>query len=879
MTSPGRVLALPARLRISPSTGRMPGASPSSLLPLLAAVVVGISVLMQSRIEQAGETPYREFLRLQWLLVEGGKGLHLDPLSLPLPPALFVAVAAVAGPEIAGRWLPVALDVAIALVLVRWLLRGTSLPIVLVAAALLIASPLFYLLQRQLDVQLFVLLLGLQLLTLRSFRMRPTVARVSAAIGVNILLSLTTYMALPALIAAIIYLLLLSERQQEVHAVAWRAMLWLYIPFSFTGYLLWAVYWMVAGSRVHTSDFIAEGQDGTSYFDPLLRSLGGNVAVPLLLLFVLAAALRMLRRSGPVDVRQRRDHALGWAALTFLAVAFILFGLQTVALRTPLQLEAFTFSLLLLIPTALAAVLGHAGPALRRGRWSARLAVLISATVVLIVFPARYIVDPDVLEGRLPVADPRQEAERRAAEAFGSVDPGGRILLDPRVNATFVRAAGIDPRRLLTPFDDGFEHLVTNPPDDVRVIVVTDSLDDAVAGNHPAGRIADLMPDATLIAQGRVEHDDGVTAVRVFRREHIVEPEQDHPFIERDPAITDKENRILMAVLEEMKRRGGLPLRPDNWAYAIDFGNLMVYAAQRGNVELFRLLSDRVRRDYLVTQSNDPNALYTVAWRHRAGRVNEASGTTETLRMVEAYWTAGERWDNDFYRRLAYLMARAYARHQTSNEFGEEWFIRNYYNYQTKAYATNTFLVDFAPDLLRRVAEYMQDPALRAVADKSAEFVAAAQVEAGLFHAMYQPEITTLYANITYFSPNGIIQMIDSIEAALGIAEYAPERAHRTFAFAQAEFERTGLRALSNQYLIDGSSTGSPENAPAVYAYLVRLGTRLGEDPTFLRAIVNEKLNVERMYSVSATPVADDYNWFFAWTSTLVALRDFQEGH
>ena len=854
----------------------LPLPSPSFGLDLLfAAVVACTSILARPAIDRLGDTPYQEFLRLQWLLVDGGKGLHLDSLSLPLPALVYVGASA-AGLDVGDKWLPVALNVAILLVLTRLLLGDHPLLVKMLGALLLVASPLLYLLQPRLDVQLYLLLLGVQFVTLRAFRLHATVPRVTTAIGVNILLSLTTYMALLAILASAVYLVIQAERQREVQPAAWRALMWLYVPFSFAGYALWAVFWMVAGSRVKTSYFIPESLGEASYLHELLGSLGGSLGLPIIALFALMVASAIFLRLPDASLRRGREQALTWAVLTFMGFALGLVGLQTLAQRLPVQVEVITFSLLLLIPAALATVYEQARSGFGRLSMPTRMALLAAATAIVAVSPMQYIVRPATLDGVLPVDDGRERAAKGAAEAFVRADPGGRILLDPRFTASFVQAARIDPHRLLTPFDPGFENLVVAPPQDVRTIVVTDSLSDAVGGNYPSARLVDLLPDATLIAAGKADGGAGTAFVRIFRREILSKPDHDAPPIEKDRAVTEQENTILSAVFNEMEKRGGLPTRPDGWAYAIDLGNLMVYAAQRGSIDLFRQLSGIVERDYLVTKSNDPNALYTVAWRHRPDRPNEASGTTETLRMVEAYWAAGERWNNDYYRRLAYLMAKAYARHQWSDEYGEGWFIRNYYNYETKEYATNTFLVDYAPDVLRRVAEYMHDQDLLAPAKASAEFVAAAQLESGLFHAMYQPEIRTLYANMSYFSPNGIVQVIDSIEAALGVSElYSPERARITYEFARQQYLSSPTRAISNQFHMDGSLTGEPENAPAVYAYIVRLGVRLG-DSEWPRELIAEKLNTARLYETAPLPVENDYNWFFAWTSSLMALRDYQ---
>jgi len=841
---------------------------------LLAAAVVGISLVGWPALQHLGETTYQDFLQLQWLLVDGGKGLHLDWLSLPLPPLLYAAVAAAVGPDAAARWLPVVVDVAIVLLLTRLVLRHSPLPAKVMAAILVIASPLFYILQRQFDIQLYLLLLGLQFVTLRAFRRRPTVPLVTAAIAVNVVLSLTTYMALPALIAAIIYLLVLTDHQREVEPAAWRAFMWLYIPFSFAGYALWAVAWTVAGSRVETSYFIPTKFGDPSYLRQLLASVGRADALPMALLLALLAVAAVSFRQARTQGRADHGQALTWVALTYMGFTFGLVGLQRVVQALPIQVEVITFSLLLLVPIALASVYEQARPAFRPMRRPAHILMLAAASLAIIVFPLQYVLRPTVADDAASITDARQQAGDKAAAAFSQVDPGGRILLDPRFTVGFIRAAHIDPHRLLTPFDTGFPQFVANPPQDVRTIVVTDDLGDAVAGNYPSARVADLLPNATLIAQESVKNQNQTVFVRVFRRESTATPDVNAPTKQRDPAITQEENTVLAAVLNAMQQHGGLPIRPDGWAYAIDLGNLMVYAANLGDIALFRQLSTIVERDYLVTNSDDPNALYTVAWRHRPDRPNEASGTTETLRMVEAYWTAGERWDNDYYRRLAYLMAKAYARHQSSDQFGQGWFIRNYYNYGTKEYAANSYVVDYSPDVLRRAAERFGDQDLLATAKASSAFVTAAQLPSGLFHEMYQPEISTLYANITYFSPNGVVQLIDSIEATLGISQLsAPDRAIQTYQFAQAQFRHSSVKAMSNQFLMDGTSTGGPENTPAVYAYLVRLGVRLG-DLQWPRELIAEKLGTARL---TATSPDTDYNWFFAWTTVLLALREYQE--
>ena len=841
---------------------------------LLAIIAVAVSVLLHPWVVSAGDTQYQEFLRMEWVLAAGGKGVQLDPLSLPLAPLLHVSVAAVVGQTAAEMWLPILLSVGILLVLTRVLLHGYPLGAKLLAAALMLASPPFYLLQRDLHVQLFVLLLGLQLSTLRSFRLNPTVSRVTLAIGLNILLSLTSFTAVIAIAAAMVYLLFSSSCQDGTSAAAWRALLWLYAPFSLSGYAVWAIAWGILGSRLRTSLFQPDGPAGPGALQQLLSGQGAALVLPLLLLCGLTALLWIFVRHPETRMRGGRTQTVGWAVVAFMSTASVLIVLQVTLPMLSVVLELAS-SLILLVPAALGSVYGQARNVLRLSTPWTRLALAAAGAGVLALFALTYIVRPVTGGVALPPVAARAAVARAAAAGFAARDPGGRILLDPRFTADFVLASRIDPHRLLTPFDRDFARLVAAPPRDVRAVVLSDTPADLVNGNYPAERVADLLPDAHLLTAATAHR----RFVRVFARDSMLEPTVNASPKQYDPTVRRWENVILTAVLREMDKRKGLPARPETsatagWAYAVDMGTLLDYAAARGDAHLFRLLSDRVKKFYLITRSDDINALYTVAWRAWPGHALEASGTTETLRMVDGYWTAGQRWHNPYYLRLAHLMARAYMRHQTSNQYGLKWYIRNYYNYETKNYATNTFLVDYAPDVLWRVAIGTHDSELRKAADKAAEFVEGAQLPFGFFHEMYQPEISTLYANMKYFSPNGIMQIIDAHEAAMGIStHYAPRQARRTYRFDKAHY-----RHITYQYYMSGRPVGfgkGDAKGPAIYAFMARLAVRMG-DPSFAHRLIAVYMNPRKLYADPKARPGNDSNWFFGWTSVLQAMGEYQ---
>ena len=178
---------------------------------------------------------------------------------------------------------------------------------------------------------------------------------------------------------------------------------------------------------------------------------------------------------------------------------------------------------------------------------------------------------------------------------------------------------------------------MNNLPSDVRTVVVTDHPDDLLAGIDPDMRLLKFLPNATLLSEGRRES----FFVRAFEREPYKLPTKNLERRSLEPYAKAEER-----LLAEVERRLGpemLPTRTDGWAYAVDVGNLLLYAAERGDAELFARMDAVVREHYLTTDLADPRALYTVAWRVREDREAEASGTTETLRVLEGYVAAAER--------------------------------------------------------------------------------------------------------------------------------------------------------------------------------------------------------------------------------------------
>jgi hypothetical protein len=149
------------------------------------------------------------------------------------------------------------------------------------------------------------------------------------------------------------------------------------------------------------------------------------------------------------------------------------------------------------------------------------------------------------------------------------------------------------------------------------------------------------------------------------------------------------------------------------------------------------------------------------------------------------------------------------------------WFIRNYYNFSTRAYATNSYVVDYMPDVLDAAGE--TDGGHR-----SAALLARAMGPAGLFYELVQPEIDTAFpdAGLAFFSPNAVSSISNACSVALEDAGEQPAIARRVLAF--------GVQRAANLRRFYDVRTGravSAENAgtPA-FACLTRLAIRLNDE-------------------------------------------------
>lgn len=283
-------------------------------------------------------------------------------------------------------------------------------------------------------------------------------------------------------------------------------------------------------------------------------------------------------------------------------------------------------------------------------------------------------------------------------------------------------------------------------------------------------------------------------------------------------------------------------LKRDNGAvYAVDVTQLATFAALSSDRELYDPLREIILNDLLVTRVPGDPAHGMIAWRFMAdppeGQLaQDASGTTEALRAAEAMWHGVQAFGLDEDRDTVALILDAYARHAAVDN--GTWMIRNYFNLHPEVYnfITNSFLVDYDPDLLVTVidAGLSGEQDWAEVAEESAKLIDKARTPAGLLHQMIRPEVGTIMPHLIregFYSANGIEQLSNVLTVAERCTLTNPAVSARVLKFARDRMPQlrlyydanTGRRLRGDQDTWAGVETWGP---------LLRLAVKLGDDRT-----------------------------------------------
>ena len=327
---------------------------------------------------------------------------------------------------------------------------------------------------------------------------------------------------------------------------------------------------------------------------------------------------------------------------------------------------------------------------------------------------------------------------------------------------------------------------------------------------------------------------------------------------ERSELVTLRD-RLEARLLEGWRGRGFV--RPDGCIYTVDVGHLLIYAVGRRDRALYtelRPAADRLVRD----DRSDPYTKGFVPWRLCGDEAPDASGTTEALRVAQGLWEGGAAFDLPADQAVARTILDGYGRHAYVDR--GVWLVRNYFNFQTRGFANDSYLVDYDPDLVDRVARATGDSALAELARRSNTVVADAVSPSGLIHTLVQPDLATIMpeAPISIFSPNDVIQVNNSCTVAERVVHTDPDSARGTLRFALRQ-GRSLRRAYHGR---DGSPVDATTADSTAWSCLVRLAIGLDDrealEPLLWQAtwgwrwLVDDP--VERSYSVGEALLALD---------------------
>ena len=280
---------------------------------------------------------------------------------------------------------------------------------------------------------------------------------------------------------------------------------------------------------------------------------------------------------------------------------------------------------------------------------------------------------------------------------------------------------------------------------------------------------------------------------------------------------------------------------PDGAVKTVDIAQLATWAADAPYQDTFDAFTElrRLLLDHFVVEApNDPFTDGMVAWAWTPGKPLDASGTTEALRTAEALLAgldAGHPASEPEDEALAREILHAYARHAVTEQ--GVWYVRNYLNLQTRAFATNSFLIDFDPDLLAAAADRFDDDTLRDTADRSAALIRDCLTPAGLLHQMIRPEVATAMGpDYVIYSANGHEQLSLCLSVAERCVDTAPEVAEIVLAFATEALDEHGFLHLRFDALT-GEPVGERRAGLETYAPLVRLAVKLDNRNAFDLAV------------------------------------------
>jgi hypothetical protein len=264
-------------------------------------------------------------------------------------------------------------------------------------------------------------------------------------------------------------------------------------------------------------------------------------------------------------------------------------------------------------------------------------------------------------------------------------------------------------------------------------------------------------------------------------------------------------------------------VRADGHVYASDLALLAISAAlglERNRYEeLVALISQR----FVQRPAGLSNPIVLERRRlHPSLSRPEASGTLEALQVAQALFLGAGTFGREGDAVRARRILEGYLEH--ADEIAGVWLVRTSFDLQSRRFATNSYLIDYAPDVLDFAAAQRDSERYRLAATRSLDLIRKAQRPNGLIDAIVQPELRPMFPFVI-FSPNDVIAIEHTTLVAEQVAASAPDIGQKVLRFASSR-----LATLHAAYEgRSGNPHGIDRADAGTLATLVRLAVKLGD--------------------------------------------------
>jgi hypothetical protein len=267
---------------------------------------------------------------------------------------------------------------------------------------------------------------------------------------------------------------------------------------------------------------------------------------------------------------------------------------------------------------------------------------------------------------------------------------------------------------------------------------------------------------------------------------------------------------------------GGKLARADGYVYGQDLAALLLYAARRGDSELYTMLLPTAHQ--LIQQNpDDPYTNGFVLWRGRDGARPAQSGAAEALAMARALWAGGAAFGRNEDRVTALAILDGYAKH--AYVLQGVWLARRSFDFAERSFANLSTLPAYQPDFLAEAEKTAGGKNWRGFAERSYSLLERAATPSRLLLPVIQPEVGATFpgAGLDVYAPNGLSSLEDSCLAVEGAASGLPKLAAGLLDFAVERAAKSGGRLRAYYSVEDGGSAGDAPLSANGYACLTRL--------------------------------------------------------